>query len=63
LFEFAEAALDEMALGVEVSIERVFYRSRGNVRNDGRSLFCGDQSPEGIGIIGCVGGRVPLTLA
>ena len=42
LLEPGEAALDEMALGVEVRVERVFLGARGIVGNDGECALVGD---------------------
>jgi curved DNA-binding protein CbpA len=55
LLEPAEAAFDEMSLGIEVSIERMLGRSRGVVGDDGERTFAGDRQPEVVGVIGGIG--------
>ena len=55
LLEPAEAAFDEMSLGVKVGVERVLARSRRIVGNDGESAFARDCQPEVVGIIGGIG--------
>lgn len=44
LFEAGKAALDEMALGVEVLVERVFGRARRVVQDDGERVLVGNGS-------------------
>src|SRR3982074_2980148 len=55
LLEPAEAAFDEMSLGIEVSIERMLARSRGVVWDDGERTFAGDRQPGVVGVIGGIG--------
>jgi hypothetical protein len=55
LLELAEAALDQVALGVEMSVEGVFAPPRRIVGNDGDGFLFSDFPAEGIGIIGRVG--------
>ena len=50
-----------MALGVEVSIERMFLGARGVVGDDGERAFGGDGLAELVGVIGGVGQPKPLT--
>lgn len=55
LLEFAEAAFDEMALGVEMLVERVFAGARWIAGNDGQRTFVGDGLAEVVGVVGGVG--------
>ena len=55
LLELAEAAFDQVALGIEVGIERMFGRGRRVVGDDGDGVFIGDHGAEGVGVIGRVG--------
>jgi len=54
VLELAEAAFDEMALGVEVLVERVFFGARGVVRNDGDRALVGDGLAQMVAVIGGV---------
>jgi hypothetical protein len=51
LLELGEAALDEMALGVEVLIDWVFFGSRGIVWDYGYSALFGDSLSEVISVV------------
>ena len=42
LLEFAKAAFDEMALGIEMLVERVFAGMRGIAGDDGERALVGD---------------------
>lgn len=55
VLEFAEAAFDEVTLGVEVSVERVFAGVRGIVWYDGQRACARDLLAQGIGVIRCIG--------
>ena len=50
-----EAAFDEVALGVEVRVERVLLGARWVVGDDGDRAFGGDGLAEMVGVIGGVG--------
>jgi hypothetical protein len=39
LFEFGNAAFDEVTIRIGVFVERIFYRARGIVGNDGDGLL------------------------
>lgn len=54
LFEFAEAAFNEVALGVEMLIQRVFLGARGIVGYDGDRALVGDRLTEVVGVVGGV---------
>jgi len=55
LLELAEAAFHEMALGMEMFVERIFEGSRGVVGDDGgRALGC-DGLAQVIRVIGRIG--------
>jgi hypothetical protein len=64
LFELAEAALDQVTLGIEVAVERMLFGPRRVVRDDGDRAFVGDNLSEMVGIIGGIShddfGRQPL---
>jgi hypothetical protein len=51
LFEFAEAAFDQMALGIEVLIKRMFFGARGVAGNDGDGVFVIDGLAEVVSVI------------
>jgi hypothetical protein len=55
LLELTEAAFDEVALCVEMFVERIFERSRGIVGADGLGAFFGCSFSDVIGIVSCVG--------
>ena len=55
LLEPGDAALDEVTLGVEVRIKRMFLGARGIVGNDGECALGGDSLAQVIGVIGRVG--------
>jgi hypothetical protein len=55
LFEAAEAAFDEMTLGVEVLVERILHGSRRVVGDDGEGALGGDGVAEVIRVISGVG--------
>jgi hypothetical protein len=55
LLEPAEAAFDEMTLGIEVLVDRVLLRTRWIVRDDGDRPLRGNGLTEVIGIVGRVG--------
>ena len=46
LLEFGEAAFDEVALGVELLVERMFLGARGVAGDDGKRAFVGDDLSE-----------------
>ena len=55
LLELAEAAFDEVSLGIEMFIERVFLGARRIVGNDGERALVGDRLAKVVGVIGGVG--------
>lgn len=55
LLELAEAAFDEMALGVEMLVERIFPGARRVARDHGDSALVGDGLTEVVGVVGGVG--------
>ena len=46
LLELAEAAFDEVSLGIEVLVERILLRARRIVWDDGQRALVGDGEPE-----------------
>lgn len=55
LLELAEAAFDEMALGIEMLVERMLSGARRVVGDHGKSALCRDGLTEVVGIVGSVG--------
>jgi hypothetical protein len=55
LLELSDAAFDEVALGVEARIERVFLAPRRIVGDHGKRTFLGDGSADLIAVVGGVG--------
>ena len=55
LLELAEAAFDKVALGIEVSVERVLESTRGIVGNDRLGSFGADGLADVVGIVGGIG--------
>jgi len=55
VLELAEAAFDEMSLGIEVSIQWMLAGSRLVVGNDGNRALSGDGLPEVVGVISGIG--------
>src|SRR5271169_1514395 len=58
LLEFREAAFDEMALGVEMLVERIFDCARRIVGDDGERPFGGGGLAQVIGVIGGIGHEI-----
>src|SRR3954451_2513893 len=54
LLELAEAAFHEMALRIEMLVQRIFERARRVVGNDGDGFLRGDVLAQVIGVVGCV---------
>ena len=55
LFELRKAAFDEMSLGIEIFVERIFLCAGGVVGDDGHCLFVRDGVTQAIAVVGGIG--------